>query len=317
MRTQISQETIMGLLIIGIITSASSLVIVSLSNIKNNDSQYLNGYNNGYDTGYDDATDELTPPNPYEFNPIIDGIWDEEEGWDTNEEFSWLWAEYLIVDPNHMTATNYFYIHVHAGMLYILIDLISDITDETIPLPLEAKEDIIPESSGEGDEFISVWIDGDNSKQYFDDEYWALCPQETDAHDNFYYDVVDGFLDIAYVPYYSGYNQYPTTLGENNVTIAYGFNSSKNAGIEHRIWEIEINISALGYFNASEFNIGFMGYGTMLMYQFTGFWSAPTDLGIHHWFTSYIDEFLYFRCREVNGTDLWSNPEENTDPYLL
>jgi hypothetical protein len=231
---------------------------------------------------------------PTPFNPTIDGTWSDDEGWDTiTEEDSWLFAEYIIVNEyEHYSLTNYYYIHVDNNYLYILIDLVSDTTNNT------------------EDEWISIFIDGDNSQWFcYDVTQWD--EEEEDAHDSFcYYTEFNTFTENTTLPEQFSVNEWNTSLNEDDVSIAYGFQKTENGEIEHRIFEIQIMIDSLMYFNSSAFNIAFVGYGTLSAIYLSEYWTAPTYFGFGHFAYGWIDEYTYFRCRNVNSGDLWSPPDD-------
>ena len=86
------------------------------------------------------------------FNVVIDGTFNANEGWQYSD---WQFIEYLLTDVDNLDTHNFFYVHLTPTSLYILIDFISDITNDTTG------------------EFIAVWIDTDNSlNEWIDDFDW-------------------------------------------------------------------------------------------------------------------------------------------------
>lgn len=249
------------------------------------------------------------PFEPVPFNPTIDGIWDENEGWDSNVGIAWAYAEYIIPDNDHMKAENFYYSHLdlEAGLLYYLADICSDGTNETT------------------EEFFSFWYDGNDT---FDDvhntdESWNMHTTDPDYSNEMfcYLPETDTFNSSLWLYSTKGWQGYDTTLDETDVQIAYGFQNTTNARFEHRIYEMAIEIDALRMFNDGEkFNFAFLGYGTLIMYMFynSGFWSAPTDFGWNMYCNGVIDEHCYFRSGTAIEGDLWNIPTEfYLEPYPI
>ncbi|MFX1529101.1 MAG: hypothetical protein ACFFB4_16120 [Promethearchaeota archaeon] len=216
------------------------------------------------------------------FNVSIDGNFNAGEGWQYSD---WQFIEYLLVDNEDLNTHNFFYIHLAPNSLYILIDFASDITNDTT------------------DEFLSVWIDTDNSLSEFPtDESWnsqitnpgqeLLCfiPEAGTINDTLYIaDLVFPVNDLIYL----------TTLNESNSIVKFGFQSSINSPYLHRIFEIEIDRAALRGLNSTNFNFGFLGYGTVYIPIYTelGIWGAPT-LFVSDFYdrSRWIREQTFFKC---------------------
>jgi len=230
--------------------------------------------------GYYFPTEEEGPTTG-SFNAIIDGYFDEGEGWQYS---NWQFIEYILTDDDNLDSNNFFYVHLTQSSLYILVDFLSDITNDTT------------------DEYLSVWIDTDNSlTEIFGYSEW-----------NFYVtNKYTGQEMLCYVPETQSYNDtlhtniygvkyaYLTTLNESESTVKFGFQSSINSGELHRIFEIEISRDSLSAFNATNFNIGFLGYGTVLipLYIDSGFWGAPTLFSSDFYYTyGWIREATFFKC---------------------
>lgn len=230
---------------------------------------------------------------PIEFNPILDGNFDSSEGWDNGE--GWYFVDYLIATPDHLTCENHFYIHLVGDELYIMMDLVSDITQD------------------EEGEFISVWIDGDLDLDYY---YNSLDWNNSDSEsrDMFCYYPESGYNDYAKLPYYSGFNYYESTLNDLHVDIACNFTSSPNGKIQHRIYECMIKTGYINDFNSSGFGIAFAGYGTLASPIFMDDWSSPTEFQVMNFFYGYIEEYSYFRCYSENSGDMNNPPVEN--PFI-
>ena len=81
--------------------------------------------------------------------PTIDGIFNSNEGWQNAENAH---CAYLIADEEHIDNYNYIYTLRVNGYLYVLVDLCSDNTDDAM-----------------NKEWVSLWIDSDNSK-----DLWAF-----------------------------------------------------------------------------------------------------------------------------------------------
>jgi hypothetical protein len=209
------------------------------------------------------------------FNVTIDGQFNTVEGWQYSD---WQFVEYLLVDDEDLNTHNFFYIHLTLTSLYILIDFTSDITNDTTG------------------EFLSVWIDTDNSLSEFStDSNWNS--QITNP----------GHELLCFIPETGTINEtlhiaglmYSTTLNESNSRVKFGFQSSINSPYLHRIFEIEIDRTALMGLNSTNFNIGFLGYGTVFIPIYTefGIWGAPT-LFVSEFYdrSRWIREQTFFKC---------------------
>ena len=91
-------------------------------------------------------------PSKGSFNALIDGVFNENEGWQYS---NWQFTEYLLTDDDNLDCFSYFYVHLTESFLYILVDFVNDITNDTT------------------DEYLAVFIDTDNSKTlfYYDDNW--------------------------------------------------------------------------------------------------------------------------------------------------
>ncbi|MFX1385448.1 MAG: hypothetical protein ACFFBP_23770, partial [Promethearchaeota archaeon] len=201
---------------------------------------------------------------------------------------------------DNLDCFNFFYVHLTTSSLYILVDFISDITNDTT------------------DEFIAVWIDTDNSLTHFY-SYTDWNSQISDpGHEMLCFIPESNTLnDTLNIDYFSFTNLFLTTLNESEATVEFGFQSSMNSGQLHRIFEIEINRDSLSAFNATNFNIGFLGYGTVLipLYFNVNFWGAPTLFSSDFYYTNFyysvgwIREATFFKCGYGTGIyDLKNTP---------
>ncbi len=229
------------------------------------------------------------------FNPVIDGVWNAEENWDKHIGTSWMYAEYIVTDMEHMTTTNYVYVHLDldTGLLYYLLDFVSDGTDDTT------------------DEFLTWWYNGNDTfyDTFSNDISWNNVISDPDYSNEMFCFIpeTETFNSTFDIFSYS----YTTTLDETNVDMAFGFQNTTNARFEHRIFEFSVDINDLKFFkNGEKFDFAFLGYGTASTYITSGLWSAPVDLGYYLWDTGKIDEYLYFRCGTNTHTDLWNTPDE-------
>jgi len=238
---------------------------------------FIAGISGGF-TGYFFPKNNPEIVEEEKFNVLIDGNFSAVEGWQCSD---WQFIEYLITDDDSLNTHNFFNIHLTNSSLYILIDFASDITNDTT------------------DEFIAVWIDTDNSlTDFVSDDDWnsqitnpgheLLCFMPETGNFNKSFRIAD------YVFY-----EYLTTLNESNSIVKFGFQSSINSPHIHRIFEIEIDRVALEGLNSTNFNIGFLGYGTAYIpiYAELGFWGAPL-LFISEYFShnKWIREQTFFKC---------------------
>jgi hypothetical protein len=231
------------------------------------------------------------------FNVVIDGDFNKDEGWQYSD---WQFTEYLITDDDNLDCFSFFYVHLTQSSLYILVDFVSDITNDTT------------------DEYIAVWIDTDNSLTEFQGVTNWNSNINNPGHEMLCYipetKTINDTLRID-VSIYT--NIYLTTLNETESTVKFGFQSSINANQLHRIFEIEIIRDSLRAFNATNFNIGFLGYGTVFipLYIDSGFWGAPTLFSSDFYYTNYfylsgwIREATFFKCGYGTGIyDLTNKP---------
>ena len=96
-----------------------------------------------------------------------------------------------------------------------------------------------------------------------------------------------------------GGREYTATLNNTNSIVEYGFQSSINSPNLHRIFEIEIDRAALKGFNSTNFNVGFLGYGTVFIPIYTdfGFWGAPTLFASEFYdHSGWVRERTFFKC---------------------
>ncbi|MBD3187516.1 hypothetical protein GF325_11845 [Candidatus Bathyarchaeota archaeon] len=214
-------------------------------------------------------------------SPTIDGSWNNGENWNGA---NWVFIEYIITDPDHVAAHNYFYVHLDGNTLYILADLVSDITNDT----------------GQG-EWFSVWIDCDNSTNIYTDAEWNTFA-DSEGADMLVFDYDLGVLnDTLEIEIWGAppAETFIATLNDSVVSIASGFQSTRNGQQPHRIYEISIDTTHLYLFNQSAFNVGFLGYGTLASLVgggFSEFWGAPTYFYYEYQWFNYIYEFTYFKC---------------------
>lgn len=204
------------------------------------------------------------------FNPTIDGDFQNSDGW---QYADWQFAEYLLTDVNSSDAYNYFYIHLSENYLYILIDLVSDITPE-----LE-------------DEWISIWFDTDNSRSYYSDISWNEAINSPGEEMLYYIPKTDSFNQTLN---YRG-KQFNSTLNSSNVMLEYGFQKTPNSQKDHRIYEIRVDKNDLRNLNTTYFNIGFFGYGTLASISATDSWGAPSDFSSLLYYLGYLEEVCFFR----------------------
>lgn len=209
------------------------------------------------------------------FNVVIDGDFSSAEGWQYSD---WQFIEYLLTDDENLVTHNFFYVHLTPNSLYILVDFASDITDNTT------------------DEFLAVWIDTDNSlSEFTSDIHWNAFATDP-GHDMLCYipeaEHINDTLNI-------GGLEYTATLNTTNVLVKFGFQSSINSPNLHRIFEIEIDRIALKGLNSTNFNIGFLGYGTVFIpiYIDFGFWGAPTLFASEFYdHSGWVRERTFFKC---------------------
>jgi hypothetical protein len=209
------------------------------------------------------------------FNVVIDGNFNAAEGWQYSD---WQFIEYLLTDDDNLVTHNFFYVHLTTDSLYILVDFASDITDNTT------------------DEFLAVWIDTDNSlSEFTGDIHWNAFATNP------------GHEMLCYIPEAEHINEtlnlagreFTATLNYTNSAVEYGFQTSINSLNSHRIFEIEIDRTALKGFNSTNFNVGFLGYGTVFIpiYIDYGFWGAPTLFASEFYdHSEWVRERTYFRC---------------------
>ena len=210
-----------------------------------------------------------------EFNVVIDGNFNSAEGWQYS---NWQFIEYLLTDDDNADTHNFFYVHLTVDSLYILVDFASDITDNTT------------------DEFLAVWIDTDNSlTEFTSDSHWNAFAADPGHEMLCYIPQAELINDTLHV---FG-NIYTATLNVSNSIVEYGFQTSINSPSLHRIFEIEIERDALKGLNSTNFNIGFLGYGTVYIpiYIDGGFWGAPTLFAADFYDNSgWIRERTFFKC---------------------
>jgi len=213
------------------------------------------------------------------FNPTVDGNFQNSDGW---QYADWQFAEYLLTDVNSSDAYNFFYIHLNEDYLYILVDLVSDITPDL------------------GDEYLSVWIDTDNNLETF---YPVFNTWNNDISD-------PGEEMLCYIPKTDSFNDtlnygenFETTLNSTVATIEYGFQKTINSQISHRVFEIQILKSSLENLNITNFNIAFFGYGTLAAITTTDSWGAPSSFAGDFYLSNIIFEGSYYKCGY--GENIW------------
>jgi hypothetical protein len=210
-----------------------------------------------------------------EFNVVIDGNFNSAEGWQYSD---WQFIEYLLVDDDNLDTHNFFYVHLTSTSLYILVDFASDITANTT------------------DEFLAVWIDTDNSlSEFVSDIHWNTFAANPGHEMLCYIPEAEHINDSLYI----GGRVYSATLNHTNSIVKFGFQSSINSLNLHRIFEIEIDRAALKGLNSTNFNIGFLGYGTVFIPIYTdfGFWGAPTLFASEFYDHSmWVRERTFFKC---------------------
>ncbi|MCK4687601.1 MAG: hypothetical protein KAT66_05695 [Candidatus Lokiarchaeota archaeon] len=240
---------------------------------------------------------EEEKPTTGSFNAVIDGYFNEGEGWQYSD---WQFTEYLLTDNDNLDCFNFFYVHLTPSSLYILVDFVSDITNDTI------------------DEYLAVWIDTDNSQTiFYNDDGWNLDVGNPGHELLCFIPETKAINESLRIDVNLNPNIFLTTLNESEATVEFGFQSSMNAGQLHRIFEVEINRDSLSAFNATNFNIGFLGYGTVFipLYFNSGFWGAPTLFSSDFYYSSfffsegYIKEAAFFKCGYGTGIyDLNNTP---------
>jgi len=214
------------------------------------------------------------------FNPTIDGNFESSDGW---RFANWQFTEYLLTDVNSSDAYNYYYIHLTENFLYILVDLVSDITNET------------------DKEWISIWIDTDNNQENF---YPAFNTWNDDISDS-------GEEMLFYIPKTDSFNKtltyggidFNSTLNSSDVSIKYGFQKTINSQLAHRVFEVQILRTSLENFNITNFNIAFFGYGTLAAITSTDSWGAPSSFATIFYMDRIIYENSYYKCGY--GEDIW------------
>jgi len=220
------------------------------------------------------------------FNPTIDGSFNSADGWQYAE---WQFTEYILTDPDSADSFNYFYIHLTPDSLFILVDLVSDITNDTI------------------DEWFSVWIDTNNSQtRFWSDTVWNDTQADSGAEMLCFIPESKTFNESLRVARYGGSttDNFNATLNSSDVEIEYGFQKTIHSQQSHRIFEVKINRASLKDFNATNFNVGFMGYGTMAhILPDTLYWGAPTFFSAEYHRLGEIVEQSYFRCG--TGENIW------------
>jgi hypothetical protein len=228
------------------------------------------------------------------FQPVIDGIFSNEEHWELAENIH---CSYLHTDYEHDDNYNYIYTGRVNGKLYVLVDLCSDITDDS-----------------ENGEWISLWIDTDNSKSNYNYSIYGNAIDEDILMQELYINMgwlYDNFTnnmetqngtegifyntssDATYITFHV--SEVDMVLNSTvNVTVAYGFNSSINSRTQHRIYEFEINIADLNNMTeTSDYGILVQGYGTLSSAVFeAGYYSL--GLGSDHAYSAYIINYLYY-----------------------
>jgi hypothetical protein len=209
------------------------------------------------------------------FNAVVDGTFNAGEGWQYSD---WQFIEYLLTDDDNLVTHNFFYVHLTTDSLYILVDFASDITSDTT------------------DEFLAVWIDTDNSlTEFTGDVHWNTFATDP------------GHEMLCYIPQAEHINttlnlggrEYNATLNSTIASVQYGFQSSINSPNLHRIFEIEIERTALKGLNSTNFNVAFLGYGTVYIpiYIEYGFWGAPTLFASEFYdHSGWVRERTYFKC---------------------
>lgn len=209
------------------------------------------------------------------FDVVIDGSFNAAEGWQYSD---WQFIEYLLTDDDNSDTHNFFYIHLTPNSLYILVDFASDITDNTT------------------DEFLAVWIDTDNSlSEFTSDIHWNTFAANPGHEMLCYIPEAEHINDTLHI----GGSVYSATLNDTNSIVEFGFQSSINSPHLHRIFEIEIDRVALKGLNSTNFNIGFLGYGTVFIpiYIDFGFWGAPTLFASEFYdHSGWIRERTFFKC---------------------
>jgi len=206
------------------------------------------------------------------FNPTIDGNFSNSDGWRFAD---YKFIEYLTLDPDSENTNNYFYVHLTTNYLYILIDFCGDISGDTT------------------DEWLTVWIDTDNSLTGgLDDLAWNSTSSDAGEQMFCYFPESDTFTDTFK---YFTVSEFNATLNSSKVEIAHGFQKTINFNTAHRIFEIRINKNTLDNIGVDNFNIAFLGYGTAAYYN-SDFWGAPSNFAEVFYMDSQINEDRYFRC---------------------
>jgi len=213
------------------------------------------------------------------FNVVIDGNFSAVEGWQCSD---WQFIQYLLTDNDNLNTHNFFYIHLTNSSLYILIDFVSDITNDTT------------------DEFLTVWIDTDNSLTEFYLDDWN-SQIKNPGQELLYFIPEIGIINdtLRMKDIYNKSHIFSTTLNESNSIVKFGFQPSINSQYFHRVFEIEIDRVALRELNSTNFNIGFLGYGTAYIpiYPKFNFWGAPTLFASDFYDRFFgIREETFFKC---------------------
>jgi hypothetical protein len=259
--------------------------------------------------------------------PVIDGFFSPTEGWEHAENIH---TAFLHVDDAHQDTYNFIYSYRNEDYLYVLLDLCSDITDDA-----------------QQGEWISLWLDNTYSPgdpctyvplypQYgidcasmLLDEFQASIDtpmdrlftmmSDDDGVEGIFYNVTDGNTSIIF----------PTNEGElilnstADFTVSYNFSTSPNSQNAHRIYEFQIRLDELSYFDRTcEFGLLVQGYGTMQQptimqpYEESGFYGLGHDSDSIA--LAQLTSWIYFQGDSLDETgEHFPNSAVTTNAMLL
>lgn len=243
--------------------------------------------------------EELNPTIPT-FTPLIDGIINSSEHWELAENMH---TTFLNVDEDHTETYNYLYADRQNDSLLIALDLCSDTVDDA-----------------ENNEWISIWLDTDNSKNIWNYTIFQDLfeyADEGNVSEQLDYELSMNYIFNMLASFYNLDEQNGTELlvfnltsGEHNVTfsseydfppmpfnstcdyeIEYSFGNSSNFAIPHRMFEINITLSSLANITeTSDYGMFVMGYGTMAFpmlnesaFETFEFYTLPNQISGAYW----------------------------------
>jgi hypothetical protein len=234
------------------------------------------------------------------FTPVIDGFFNETEHWDLAENMH---TTFLEVDENHTETYNYVYASRTNTSVLVCLDMCSDTTDDA-----------------EEGEWISLWIDSDNSRNIWNYTSLGNLTEVAESLDNnvslalifeeyvnyifnymnFYSSFNNGtellIFDVSTGNHYKNFtnNLEPSGLMLNSTCtyeVAYSFMSTPNFEIPHRVFEFNITLSSLENLTAtSDYGLLVEGYGTMAFsfgnwssFDNFDFYTMPNEISGAYW----------------------------------